>query len=153
MVVEDDRIDIELARMGDLRHGTRTAVGGDDERNALGVKFVDGGGADATVPEEMADERRVGGGGEIAFRLPAAQAPAAARRNRRLEFGNRCRCRREIRCHRLSALIVGGGRARSEGRAALVCGYDAVHGVELSIDAITLSASASWSDVTFERSL
>ena len=59
MVVEDDRIDIELARMGDLRHGTRTAVGGDDERNALGVKFVDGGDVHAVALGEAVREVRL----------------------------------------------------------------------------------------------
>ena len=47
-----------------------------------------GRGTDAAVPEQVADERRVGSRGEIAFRLPAAQAPAAEWGDGQLAIGN-----------------------------------------------------------------
>ena len=87
-----------------------------------------GRGPDAPVPEEVADERRVRSSGEFARGLATAQAPKAAGDSGRLAIGNWGRCGREVKCHRLPALIVGGGRARSEGRVALLCGKDPLNG-------------------------
>ena len=56
MVVEDDRIDAEFAGVLDLGDRTRAAVRRDDERDALSVKFVDGGDVHAVAFGEAVRE-------------------------------------------------------------------------------------------------
>jgi hypothetical protein len=87
-----DAVDVEVAVDGDFLavfDGFAEAVdGGADLGEEEGV-VVDGGGvevggglfggADVAVVEEVADERRIGGGREIAFGDAPAEAPAAWR--------------------------------------------------------------------------
>src|SRR5207249_970812 len=124
-----DAVNVEVAVDGNqlaFVYGAAKAIeGGPHIREKKRVVFDDstvheggrlGGIAYTAMPEEVADERRVGGGCEVAFGLAATEAPATARRGGQLAIGNRRRDR-EVRCHaHLRLLSVSVAREARGGR-------------------------------------